>query len=556
MIKRKRRHGCRGRAYRPKKAPPHGSARPVWGGMTVKRFWCLCLAVLACCALLCGCSSGDAVFYTVVSGTVNTLDPQLAQTDAEKTVAVNLFEGLFRLGPDGGVQPAACEKYTVSADGLVWTFTLREGLHYNDGSGESPATPVTAADYAFALQRLFDANVSSPYRGLFSGLAGAEAVLAGEADVQSLGVSAVDDRTLILRLRTPDDGLPRKLCSAGAMPCNRAFYEAAEGAYGLDTDTTLANGKFRISLWSDENGVTLRRLEAAEGMVNKVRLLPRGESDDPAARLAAGELSGAFVSGMPPQAEAETFCVQTQVLLFHCTDPQLADANIRAGLAGVLYTALPEVTAEGVSTAGGLIPDSLTFGGGSWRQRVGSLLNEALPQDAAAAFREGLTAAGLSKLSGVTVLVPDTPEGHALYESVSLAWQQQLSAFFSVQYLPEEEIEAAVADGSYQLAFVTRRARQEDAAAELAAYTAAGDENLTDFSSAELDALLQAARTAATTQEAAQQLRAAELLLLSQWAAAPISTQTEYYALAPGFAGVAASPFGPVLDFTQAVWSE
>lgn len=568
------------------------------------RAGCLLLA-LALAFCLGGCGRQEGLFIGSIDAVPSTLDPQLADGEAACIVAVNLFEGLFRLSADGEVLPAACESYTVSDDGLTWRFTLRAGLHYND----EDKTPLTAQDYVFGLRRLFAAGEASPWRDTFAGLAGAAEILAGTAGPERLGVSAGGGgRELTIRLALPDDELPRKLCCPGAMPCNQAFYEATDGTYGLQSDTILANGPFRLTLWNETSGVTLRRVEAQEGLVNRVRLLLRAENAD-------ADYSGRFVSGMPQQAGQQTFCVTTQLLLFNAADPQLASADVRAGLAGVLYQALPAPQAEGVSSAGGLVPDSLTFAGKSWRQQAGNLLGTALPADAPAAYRRGLAASEANKLEGVTVLVPDTPDWQALYETVALAWQQQLSAFFSVRYLPEEEIAAAVAAGDYQLAFVSQRAAADDVAAQLAVFadytrdaggltddfavqdadgegqntgpgenaqnagtagSTAASENHVPTGSAdpagaqddtaadpgeEMSAglpytsaaqALDAAAVATGTQQAYQALLAAETLLLRQWTAAPLRTVTEYYALAPGFGGVGVSPYGPLLDFAAA----
>ena len=150
------------------------------------------------------------------------------------------------------------------------------------------------------------------------------------------------------------------------------------------------------------------------------------------------------------------------------------------------------------------------------------------------------------------MLVPDTEEWRSLYAAVTLGWQQQLSAFFSVQYLPEAEILSRVRAGDYDIAFLGSRTVQDDVPAALAAYAQASTGNLTGYADAGFEALLGEARTAATVQQKQQLLREAELLLLSSWSVVPIVTAAEYFAVSPGFSGVAASPFGPVLDFTAA----
>ncbi len=518
---------------------------------TLRRLGALVLCPVLCCGLLTGCGGDEGTYIAAVSGVPDTLDPQLADSEVERIVAVNLFEGLFRLNGDGTARPAACESYTVSEDGLTWSFTLREGLTYNDGDGQEgiAATPVKAADFVFALRRIFTPGTDSPYRAAFAGIAGSADVAAGLQPASTLGVWTSDARTLSIRLAAPDDGLPIKLCSPGAMPCPQEFYQSTQGTYGLEPEALLANGAFRLSLWSSENGVTLRRITPVEGMVNRVRLLVDVEETDPAQRLAQGITSGEFITGMPADADTDTFCVQTQVLLFNCNDPQLAGADVRSGLAGVLHRALPVPEEEGVSTAAGLMPDSVMLGDASWRTLAGDLLHPALPEDPAAVYRQGLAALGRTKLSGITVLVPDTESWRQLYSAVSLAWQKELSAFFSVQYLPEEEIAAAVAAGSYQLAFLTRSARQDDVAAELELYT-----EPTGYRDAEFDALLTAAAVTASSGEKAALLAAAEARMLSAWPAVPITTAAGYYALAPSCTGVAASPFGPLLDFSEAEW--
>lgn len=507
----------------------------------------VCIGLMLCCGVGCR-ASDDTVFTAVIATLPQTLDPQLAQSDAECIIAANFFEGLFRKNAEGQPMPAACESYTVSADGLEWTFTLKEDLHYNDDN----ATPLTAEDYAFGLRRLFETGVNSPYTTVFLGLENAGKILDGTAEVSALGVRATDERTLVIRLEAPDDAFLLKLCCAGAMPCNREFFESCEGTYGLDTNTTLANGRFRISLWSEENGVTLRRIEPQKGLVNKVRLIFAAENSTPAQRLADGVTSGEFITGVPEDENVNTFCVQTQMLLFNCSDAQLCQPQLRAGLASLVYRSLPETAAEGLSMAGGLVPDSVTLAGKSWREQVGSLLNRALPEDAAAAYRTGLEALGKNKLSGITVLVPDTEEWRTLYEEISLTWQKQLAAFFSVQYLPEDEIVTRVEKGDYQLAFLTRRASQDNVLAELTAYTTANSGNRVQFSDPVYDEMIAACRQAGSPAEQKPLLEQAETYLLSQWCAVPIYTLTDHFACAAGFGGIIAYPFGPVLDFTEA----
>ncbi|GEM_PF-1069280 len=549
--------------------------------MQMKKAVSVLLAMILCLSFFTGCGEDEGVFYTSVEALPETLDPQLAQNDAECLIAVNIFMGLFRRGEDGTAQPAACESYKVSSDGLIWNFTLKDGLIYNDGTDEKEATPVQAEDYAFALKRVLAKDSTSPWAGTFSGIARDEN---GNPIVFSTG-----KKSLTIQLVQPDESLLLKLCCPGAMPCQKGFFEACEGAYGLDTKTVLTNGAFRISLLSEESGITLRRIDTKEGYLDKIRLLLMENSEEQQI------LSGSFTQGVP-EYETPLYHVQTCILRINPQYSQLADRGVRAGLAGVMYQNLISSEQDGVSTAGGLIADSVRLGEISWRQIAGNLMAEALPQDPVTSFREGLVREGKNKLSGVTVLVPDTEEWHVRYDSIAIQWQQQLSAFFSVEYLPEEEIVRRVNQGDYQLAFYTHRAQDESVTAELevlarqfgiqlsevvlpqeealpqdqtdentqtAVDTAGGEpeveqeEAINPQSQTVLQAIdFTAVYATQTREQQIQALKAAELTLLSNCVAVPLYTVTEYYAVETAFSHISVSPFGPMLDFYQALWSE
>ena len=70
---------------------------------------------------------------------------------------ITLFETLLIIDKDNNVQPGQAEKYTVSDDGLTWTFTMRDGLKWSDG------TDLTAEDFVYSWQRVCDPNVAAPY---------------------------------------------------------------------------------------------------------------------------------------------------------------------------------------------------------------------------------------------------------------------------------------------------------------------------------------------------------------------------------------------------------
>ena len=86
-----------------------------------------------------------------------TLDPALNSAVDGGNMLITLFETLLIIDKDNKVQPGQAEKYEVSPDGLTWTFTMRDGLKWSDG------TDLTAEDFVYSWQRVCDPNVAAPY---------------------------------------------------------------------------------------------------------------------------------------------------------------------------------------------------------------------------------------------------------------------------------------------------------------------------------------------------------------------------------------------------------
>lgn len=107
----------------------------------------LALCLLFSCAS-CGKKNTATALRADLSGRVYTLDPQYCSTALERCLLKNCMEGLLRRLPDGTMAEGCAENYSVSADGLRYTFTLRENLQWSDGE------PLTAKDFVFAFQRI------------------------------------------------------------------------------------------------------------------------------------------------------------------------------------------------------------------------------------------------------------------------------------------------------------------------------------------------------------------------------------------------------------------
>ena len=214
------------------------------------RFVRIAAAVLAAAFALAmaGCTAGSGVnsFTWFVENIPANLDPQIASAPEDVLACKNLYGGLVRLDAGGQPQPDLAERWTVSPDGLTYTFTLKPGLTYRASRGEQTDYAITAEDFVYAFQRMFSAETGSPYAVEFAAIEGGSAVLAGLAGPEALGVKASGDGTVVFTLSEPDDDFLRKLALPGAMPCDEGFFESTGGSYGLTADTTLSSGSFYL----------------------------------------------------------------------------------------------------------------------------------------------------------------------------------------------------------------------------------------------------------------------------------------------------------------------
>lgn len=527
------------------------------GSPLTKRLAALALAGALCLCLLTGCKKDAVNFIYYTSDAIATLDPQLASTPAELTAVKNMFAGLYRLDGEGRAVPDRARGVEISADGLVYTFTLDPEDVFTDG-GEI-TVPVTAKDYVFALRRLLDPATGAPSARSFLSLRGAAEVLAGAARPESLGVRAVSDTVLEIALASPDDGLPAKLATAGAMPCNEEFFDSTAGAYGLSVKAILGNGAFQPTGWSQANGLTLRRLRGDEGdLVNRIRLVPDDGGSTAAARLADGLQDGALaaadqetqLAGYPSQ----TFETTVWTLVFNCADEALSNLSIRQALASVAQLSGEDLAGLGhLRAADGLVPGSARLtGGGGYRDAVGGALPSLAEAQSYSLYRLGLSELGVERLSGLQVLIPETEPWGELYPVINQRWQRSLSAFFSVQALPESELLARVRKGEFDIALLPLTMTSSGPETLLTGFLSDEAANPARYQSAAFDGFARQGLAATTSQAQAAAWGAAERQLLSDAALAPLAFQSSGFYLAPDLQGVVVSPFGPVIDLTGA----
>ena len=510
-----------------------------------------CAALLAAAALvfsLAGCGSNSNSFTWFVDQIPANLDPQVASDPADVIACKNLYSGLVRLGPDGQLRPDLCEEWTVSPDGLTYTFTLRDGLTYTAAKGKETDYAITAEDFVFGFRRMFLPETRSPYAAEFTALQNAAEILAGQMDVGALGVAARDERTLVFTLSQPDDGFLNKLTLPGAMPCDEEFFLGTRGTYGLTASTTLSSGSFYLYNWTS-SGLFLWR--AADGSrIDAVRLVQNTGTAQSAEALILNERC----SAAPDDTAAATslrslsYSDTTWCLLFNCS--ALPSLPLRQALTAAALAADHRPDSPLYAEAEGLVPAGLTADGLDYRAEAGACA----PQTAGSPlslYQAALAADPALDLSGVTLLLPAGAGLLSTAEQINSLWQKDLSLFFSVETVEDEEFEERLAAGDYAIALAPVRAEAGSVYSLLERFS---PEGLARYSSPDYAALL-AQSLEATGAARCALLAQAEQRLLSDCAAVPLFIQQKRLLIADGIEGLVFDPYGPLLDLTYATRS-
>ncbi len=417
-------------------------------------------------------------FSMPITDEPTSLDPQIAASNAERLVAVNCYEGLMRIASDGSIQPGVAERYSVSSDGLVYTFYLRQDAHWALFSGHkallSPQygddyknvydATVYAEDFVFALQRAVDPQTGSADAFLFSSIAGAREIMAGQAAASTLGVQAIDRFTVQITLAYSDENLLYALTVPGAMPCDREFFELTAGRYGLEAGYTLCNGPLHVSKWTEKTSVKLVKNDDYNGeqpaKPASLTLYYNADADKVPEKLAAGTYDAGFLSKAEYDALSDTENLNVQSLenttyafLFNMQNTRMSSENMRKALCFATDTEKITLLGENVTTATGLVPPYCKIGAGAYREAGNTAAM--LSYDAAAAkacFDEALLELGVSSVE-IEVLCEENCGDYV--RAVTQAWQKALGVKFvvSVQVVTADALEAAVTDGNYTVVF-------------------------------------------------------------------------------------------------------
>ncbi len=225
-----------------------------------------------------------------------SLDPHKVSGVPESNIIRQLLVGLTSTDPAGNTIPGMAESWD-SPDNKVWTFKLRDAKWSN-------GDPVTAEDFVYSLQRLANPETASPYSSYIADakIVNAQDIIDGKAKPDTLGVKAVDDKTLEITLSEPVPYFPDVMIHTSVKPVNKKVVEEF-GEKWTSPEHMVVNGPYKLSDWKVNDKIVLERnpeyYDNAKTTINKVTFLPITSDTTAVTRYQAGEID--YTMPIPPE---------------------------------------------------------------------------------------------------------------------------------------------------------------------------------------------------------------------------------------------------------------
>ncbi|AUU05521.1 TPA: ABC transporter substrate-binding protein [Raoultella planticola] len=217
-----------------------------------------------------------------------SLDPHKVESDVEFNIISDLFEGLVSVSPAGEIEPRLAEKWE-NKDNTVWTFHLRPGVTWSDG------TAITAQDIVWSWQRLVSPLTASPYSSYPGNMhiANAQEIAEGKKAPETLGVKAVDDATLEVTLTQPNAALLAMLAHPSLVPIDKVLVNRF-GEQWTKPEHIVTSGPYKLSAWVVNERIVAERnpryWDNEHTVINKVTWLPIHSEAADVNRYKAGEI--------------------------------------------------------------------------------------------------------------------------------------------------------------------------------------------------------------------------------------------------------------------------
>lgn len=512
------------------------------------------------------CSKKDGtgvIFRYALSQDPQNLDPQLSTDMSSLTIIENLYEGLMKKGPKGTIENGVAESYTVSEDGLKYTFKLRQNAFW--AGNKNFKQQVTAKDFVFAFRRLIDPKTYSPYSDKYFCIKNSQQINQGKLPVDQLGVSSNSDFELVIELQYSNPEFLTLLAESSSAPCNEDYFYSTKGKYGLESTFVIANGAFYLNQWlfdpyGKDNYLILKKNKfyneyspvCPSGLNyfivrDKDSILSNFKKDQYECIVDDGTNKALF----DKKYKASEYENMSSGIVFNLSNPLLQNNAVRQALALSIDRNISESElTKGIRTAGGIVPNGVTLLNKSFRElasepTVGKY-NKSLAQFL---WTSSLTQTQKNLLNSYKIIVPKSYKNSEYLDYITTQWQDVLELSCSIEVLPDEDFKKRIATGDYNMALCEIKGDHNSPDAFLSAFKTNNKNNTFKFSNSQYDAILNKINTTSKLSDCITFYSEAEKYLIDNYYYIPAFYQKEYLISDKKVSGIIYDPFTKQIDF-------
>lgn len=519
-----------------------------------------------------GSSTGsiNTAGFTVQYGSnPETLDPALnSAVDGGNTI-ITVFETLLIINENNETVPGQAESWTTSEDGLTWTFTMRDGLKWSDGS------ELNAKDFEYSFKRMADPDTAAPYAETCLGMIDGFEEAAGfpdadgnptvEPNLDALNVKASDDgKTLTIVLGYPCSYFDKIAAFAAMSPVQKATVEANGDAWCTSPDTYVCNGPYMITEWTPSERIVLTKNPNYVGgwdnskiVSDSITLLLLEDSSASFAAYNSGEavlIKDVPTDEIPSLTKAEDggdFYVDTILGTYYVSlnlkRDAFKDAKVRKALSLAIdrdYVA--NTIMQGTySTADSIVGPGIVDENGYFHDNGNAPYISADYEANLAEAKKLLAEAGYPNGEGYpTIEYSCNDAGYhvPLAEYLQQAWGD-LGITLTISKMEWSSFTAARRAGEYDVARNGWIMDYNDPSNMLDLFCSGNGNNDGKYSNPEFDAAIEASRVADVSEHFAQ-LHKAEDILMEDTGCLPIAYYNDYWLQSSSLKGTWHSPYG------------
>ena len=519
-----------------------------------------------------GSSTGSvstAGFTVQYGSNPETLDPALnSAVDGGNTI-ITVFETLLIINENNEAVPGQAESWTTSEDGLTWTFTMRDGLKWSDG------TDLNAKDFEYSFKRMADPDTAAPYAETCLGMIDGFEEAAGfpdadgnptvEPNLDALNVKASDDgKTLTIVLAYPCSYFDKIVAFAAMSPVQKATVEANGDAWCTSPDTYVCNGPFMITEWTPSERIVLTKnpnyvggWDSSKIVSESITLLLLEDSSASFAAYNSGEaqlIKDVPTDEIPSLTKAEDggdFYVDTILGTYYVSlnlkRDAFKDAKVRRALSLAIdrdYVA--NTIMQGTySTADSIVGPGIVDENGYFHDNGNAPYISADYEANLAEAKKLLADAGYPNGEGYPTLEYSTNDAgyHVpLAEYLQQAWSD-LGITLTISKMEWSSFTAARRAGEYDVARNGWVMDYNDPSNMLDLFCSGNGNNDGKYSNPEFDAAIEASRVADVSEHFAQ-LHKAEDILMEDMGCIPVAYYNDFWLQSPALKGTWHSPYG------------